>query len=60
MDDILITPIIYQQRWLQRVETARERAAQHHATMFSGERQALHAWLHGSQGIQGGEGGDDH
>ena len=48
LSDILDESITYRQRWLLRVETARERVARWHALTFTGERQLLHNWLHGN------------
>jgi hypothetical protein len=47
VENILTTSIVYQQRWLQRVETARERATRRQLTTYNAERQAIAAWLHG-------------
>lgn len=47
LDDILSASIPYRQKWLQRVNTARERAARRQLTTYSQERQTLRAWLHG-------------
>ena len=46
--DILDAPIIYRQRWLQRVETARARAERRLATTYSAERQAMRVWRQGA------------
>jgi hypothetical protein len=46
--DILSASIIYRQKWLKRVETARARAARRLITTYSHERQALRAWLQGT------------
>ena len=48
LQDILDAPIFYRQRWLHRIEIARDRASQRLITMYSAERQALRAWLQGS------------
>jgi hypothetical protein len=48
--DILSASILYRQKWLIRVETARDRAARQLITMYSRERQALRAWLQGTNG----------
>jgi hypothetical protein len=39
------------------VQMARARASRHQAETYSGERQALRAWLQG--GIHGGNGGHE-
>jgi hypothetical protein len=57
VNGILAASIVYRQRWLQRVQTARARASRHQAETYSSERQALCAWLQG--GIQGGNGGHE-
>ena len=41
VQDILDALIFYRQRWLHRVETARDRAARRLVTTYSVERQAL-------------------
>ena len=43
--DILSASILYHQKWLKRVETARDRVARCLITMYNHERQALRAWL---------------
>lgn len=47
VDQLLSTSILYRQKWLERVEKARDRAARRNLTTYSQERQALNAWLHG-------------
>jgi len=55
---LLQSSIIYRQRWLRRVETARARASRRQAMTLSGERQVLRNWLQGANGGQGGNGGN--
>jgi hypothetical protein len=50
IEDILSASILYRQKWLQRVETARDRAARWQITMYSQERHTLQAWLQGTTG----------
>jgi hypothetical protein len=57
LEDILSTSILYRQKWLKRVETARDRAARRQITMYSQERQALQAWLIGTSGTPAGNNG---
>jgi hypothetical protein len=57
--DILSASIIYHQKWLKRVETARDRAARHQITMYNRERQALRAWLQRTNGPPASNIGDD-
>jgi hypothetical protein len=45
LTDILSASIIYWQRWLAGVETARERALRRLAVSFSAEQHVLLAWL---------------
>jgi hypothetical protein len=57
VNGILAASIVYRQRWLQRVQTARAQASRRPAEAYSGERRALRAWPQG--GIQGGYGGHE-
>jgi hypothetical protein len=57
VNGILAASIVYRQRWLQKVQTARARASRRQAETYSGERQALLALLQG--GIQSGNGGHE-
>jgi hypothetical protein len=45
LQDILNALIFYRQRWLHRIEIARDRASQRLLTTYSTERQALRTWL---------------
>jgi hypothetical protein len=47
VENVLTTSIVYRQRWLQCLETARARATRRQITTYHAERQAIAAWLHG-------------
>jgi hypothetical protein len=47
VDGILAASIVYRQRWLQRVTTARARAVRRQEDHYSAERHAMYAWLLG-------------
>ena len=59
IEDILSASILYRQKWLKRVETARDRAARRHITTYSQERHALRAWLHSTNGTIGTQAGNN-
>mgnify|MGYP003519673277 CR=1 FL=1 len=58
VDGILAASIVYRQRWLQCMDSARARASRRQADTYGGERQVLLAWLHGGNGNQVGNGGN--
>ena len=60
IEDIMLASILYCQKWLKRVETARDRAVRRQITTYSRERQALSTWLQGTNGNPAGNnGGED-
>jgi hypothetical protein len=50
VDEILKAPIIYRQRWLQRVTIARARAIRRQNDRYSNERHTMYTWLFGHNG----------
>ena len=58
VDQVLQTSILYRQKWLERIEKARDRAARRNLTTYNQERQTLHAWLHGPQAPPPNQHGD--